>query len=190
MRKAVLLVPLLISALVGSRAEASASFANRALGLDFAGFKILGDNDLVDYGIVPIGLQGAVYLDNGFEAVLRVQLMLFYQKQFVGNPPGPGFIWGGGGQVGARYLFLEESIRPYGELHLAVLGIGRSESTASSEATSAPAVFVGPGVAAGVDFFVADSISVGGRGFFDFFLTLNAPPRFSFGGAITVATYF
>ena len=190
MRKAVLLAALLIVALVSARAEASASFANRALGLDFAGFKIFGDSNLVQYGIVPIGLQGAIYLDNGFEAVLRVQLMLFYQSNFVGSTGGgPGFIWGGGGQVGARYLFLEENIRPYAELHLAVLGIGRSEST-GTEATSAPAVFVGPGVALGVDFFVADSISLGARGFFDFFLTLNSPPRTALGGAITVATYF
>ncbi len=189
MRKVVLLAPLLVGALLAPRADASASFANRSLGIDFAGFKITGDNGLVDFGLVPLGLQGAVYLDNGFEAVLRVQLMLLYQLQFVGRPPGPGFVWGGGGQVGARYLFLEESIRPYGELHLAVLGIGRVESP-DNEASQAPAVFVGPGVALGVDFFVADSISVGGRGFFDLFLSLRAPPRTSFGGAITAATYF
>jgi hypothetical protein len=50
--------------------------------------------------------------------------------------------------------------------------------------------YAGPGVGAGIDFFVADSISLGLRGTFDLYLTLNAPVLFSVGGGLNATTYF
>lgn len=184
------LVAVCVAASLSPAAQASASFANRSLALAFSAFKLVGDDGLVDFGL-PLSLEGAIYIDNGFEVFLRAAAAIFYQQQFVGPNPGPGFVWGGGGQVGSRYLFLEETWRPYAEVHLAVLGIGRNDQAAAgTEASNAPKVFVGPGAGVGLDVFVSDSISVGGRGFFELYITLNSPPRYAFGGGLRVATYF
>jgi len=181
----------LISALVATPAAANASFANRSLGLSFSAFKLVGDDGLVDFGL-PLALEGSFYVENGFVLFLNVAAAIFYQKQFVGAANQGGFVWGGGGQVGARYLFLEENVRPYAELHLAVLGIGKAAGGAEDNmaVTNAPKVFAGPGAAVGVDYFAGDSVSIGVRGFFDLYITLIAAPRYSFGGGLNVATYF
>ncbi len=180
----------LIALLAPSLASANASFANRSLGLSFSAFKLIGDDGLVDFGL-PLALEGSFYVDSGFVFFLNAAAAIFYQRAFVGSTNGAGFVWGGGGQVGARYLFLEENVRPYAELHAAVLGIGKDASGAEgTSASNAPKVFVGPGAAVGVDYFVGESISVGVRGFFDLYITLNSPPRYSFGGGLNVATYF
>jgi outer membrane protein len=181
MRNAVLLSTLV--GLFSTSANASASFANRSIGVDFSGFKFAGEAPS-NYGLVPIALQGGIYIDSGFEVFLRAQLALFYQRTGVGSSNGAGFVWGGGGDLGARYLFLEENIRPYVEVHLAIIGIGLSDTATT------PSVYVGPGLGVGVDVFVADSISIGPRGFFDFFLNLRAAPLFAFGAGFNVVTYF
>ena len=49
----------------------------------------------------------------------------------------------------------------------------------------------GPGAGAGVDFFVADSVSLGLRGTVDLFITLNPTSvLFSVGGGLNATTYF
>ncbi len=183
------LCPLLLafSLAWASPAHASASFANRSLGLGLSGFKFIGDGDLVDFGL-PISLEGSYYIDSGFVLFLNASVTFFYQRKFVLPGGEGGLVLGGGGQVGLRYLFLEENIRPFVDLYAAVLGIGRDETLQGTG--TAPKVFGGPGVAAGVDFFVAESISVGPRAFVDLFITLNFPPRFALGGQVNVATYF
>lgn len=185
------LAAVVIGALMASPALASASFANRSLGLSFSAFKLVGDDGLVDFGL-PLALEGSFYVENSFVFFLNVAAAIFYQKAYVGAFNQAGFVWGGGGQVGARYLFLEENVRPYAELHVAVLGIGKAAAGAedNSAVTNAPKVFAGPGAGVGVDYFAGDSISVGVRGFFDLYITLNSAPRYSFGGGINVATYF
>ena len=180
---------LAVSLLLVSAAPAagSASFANRSIGLEVGAFKFFGDGDLVDFG-VPISLTGSFYIDSSFVFFLHGSVNVFNQRAFVGPRGEGGIVLGGGGQLGLRYLFLEESIRPYVDLYVAVLGIGRPDQR---EATSQPPkFFLGPGAGGGVDFFITDSISAGPRVFFDLFITLNATPRYALGGAITASTYW
>jgi outer membrane protein len=177
-------VVLCAALLLSGEARATASFANRSLGLGFGGFSLLPSGaDVVSWGL-PITLEGGYYIENGFDLYLHVPLMLLSQKVGFGpDKSSPGIIVATGGQFGVRYLFMEESIRPYVMLHLAGLYFFRDAALGNN-------FYAGPGVGAGIDFFVADSISLGVRGTFDLFITLNAPILFSLGGAANVTTYF
>ena len=105
---------LVVGLLCGTQAFASASFANRNLGLGVGGFGIVGNSTAVgiDWG-VPITLEGGFYIESGFEVFLRIPLLFAYQKFGVTADDGPGIVIASGGQFGLKYMFLEESIRPY-----------------------------------------------------------------------------
>lgn len=170
--------------LAASQASATASFANRNIGLGVSGFGIVGDSTAVgiDWG-VPITLEGGFYIENGFEIFLKVPLMFAQQKFGVTANDGPGIVIASGGQFGVRYLFLEESIRPYVSLHLAGLYFIRNDARLNN-------FFAGPGVALGLDFFVGESISLGIRGYSDLYITLNKPVNVALGGGVYATTYF
>jgi outer membrane protein len=187
MRKTVSMLVLSVGVLLSSEAAASTgSFANRELGLGVSAFALLPSGaDLISWGL-PITLEGGFYIENGFALYLKVPLMLLQQKIGFG-PAGdsPGTILATGGQFGIRYLFLEESVRPYVMLHLAGLYLFR-------DAAFGPNFYAGPGLGAGVDFFVAESVSLGLRATADLYITINATPPvlFSLGGGVNVTTYF
>ena len=180
---------LVLGLLAATEANAQAgSFANRSLGLGVSGFGIVsGDAVGIDWG-VPITLEGGFYIESGFEVFLRIPLM--FAHQLFGVPPtnGPGIVLASGGQFGLKYMFLEESIRPYVTLHLAGLYFVRDAQTQ----TQLTNFFMGPGIGAGLDFFVAESVSLGVRSYFDMYVTLNVtnPLSFSLGAGAAATTYF
>jgi outer membrane protein len=188
MRKTLSSWALIAGLLLSTQALASASFANRNLGLGVSGFGIVGDSTAVgiDWG-VPITLEGGFYIDSGFELFLKVPLLFAQQKFGVTTNDGPGIVIASGGQFGVRYLFLEESIRPYVSLHLAGLYFIRDEKLNAGRLNN---FYAGPGVALGCDFFVGESISLGLRGYTDMYITLNKPVNFAIGGGAYVTTYF
>ncbi len=169
-------------------ANASASFANRMLGLS-GGYSTFTNNNVALTTVVPIALEAGYYIESGFDLYLRVQISLVRQGVgFGADRNNPGFLFGIGGQLGIRYLFLEESIRPYVGVHLAGMGL-------PSELRVGPPGYGGLGINGGVDFFLSDSISLGLRGYFDLlmsvrgdtgdFIVLPLP-----GAVISINTYF
>lgn len=179
MRKAFYTWVVMVGLLGATQAQATASYANRNLGVGVSFFKVLGETVGVDWGL-PISLEGGIYLDSGFEVFVQPQFMILSVTTGAMTPDGRGSIFGFGGHLGARYLFSQESIRPYLALHVSVLGL----------AATVTRVFVGPGVSAGSDFFVSDSISLGARLTFDVFWALNVNPSFGLGGGLYATTYF
>jgi outer membrane protein len=165
--------------LVAAPSWATASFANKELGLGVSAFLLEPSSDaLVTWG-VPVTLEGGLYLENGFAVYARIPFMLLKQTD-------GALRFGTGGQVGFRYLFLEETVRPYIMFQAAGLYIFR-------DATTAPNFFVGPGAGAGVDFFVADSVSNGLRATADLYLTLTntqLKAQVSLAGGVYATTYF
>ncbi len=159
------------------------SYGNRTIGLGFGYTSIQSDVEPIKWAI-PITLEGGYYIESGFDIYLRIPLMMAYTAVGLG-PSGTsgGLVIGTGGQFGIRYLFLEESLRPYAGLHLSGIYFFRDSALG-------PNFQFGPGVSAGLEYFVGESISVGARGFFDFFIVLNAPVRFALGGGLAVTTYF
>ncbi len=180
MRKTLSMWVLVMSLLGATNAMASASFANRSLGLGVSAMKLLGDSIHIDWA-VPIALEGGLYVGEGFEIFLRPQFFIVNTTIGANTASGAGTILGGGGHAGVRYLFLEESIRPYVGIQIAVIALARQPTVD---------VYPGAGIQAGIDFFVADSISLGARGYFDAYVVLNFPWSFDVGGGINVTTYF
>src|SRR5262249_28631374 len=126
--------------------------------------------------------DGAVYLDDGFEVGARVPFAMFLTTESHRQRLGTG------GQLYARCLFSQESLRPWADLELDVLYIFRDNADAATQQQ----VFWGPGVSAGPDVFIRQSVSVGARGMFTLYIALNndAPLRPSYGGTLNAQVYF
>ncbi len=191
MRKTLKLSMLLLAMCGATQALASASFANRSLGAGVSFIKIVGESSLGTDWFVPISLEGGLYIDNGFEVFLRPQFFLAQATFGAPTPSGAGLVIGGGGQLGVRYLFLEESIRPYMGLHLSAIVLSRCPSTVPcSEMQTQAVAYPGAGVEVGSDFFVGESVSLGIRGLVDLYIQLNRPVMFGIGGGLYATTYF
>ena len=162
--------------------EAQAQFANRSLGGGLGAMKFIGGagKSGVDFA-APLTLEGTLYIESGFDVYARIPLMIVSVVTGADTVSGRGLIFGTGGHLGVRYLFLEETIRPYVGLELAGFVLITKPEVG---------VLVGPGVCAGLDFFVADTVSIGARANFDLFLQLNDNPHPAFGGVLNVAAYF
>jgi hypothetical protein len=188
MRKTVALLLALSVFSFAPSALASASFANKNLGLGIGYTKFLGDlasvsGILTDWA-VPLTLNGGFYIESGFEAYLRIGALFMFQKTGLGaDGTGSGVLVGLGGQFGARKLFLEENIRPYVGIHFAGFGAAKEGQ---------PVAFLpGVGTTGGVDFFVGESISLGVQVTADVYLSLvPVVARVSIGGGGVFTTYF
>lgn len=159
--------------------EAHAQFANRSLGLS-AGYISLAQTDVgIDQGI-PISLDASLYIENGFDFVVTFPLMILRDTADPAFPGGRQVI-GVAPSSGIRYLFSEESVRPYLEADISYLHVFRETGTSD---------FVGIGPAAGIDIFTGDTVSIGARVMYTAYLSLNAPVQSSFGGLVGLKTYF
>ncbi|MBL8950984.1 MAG: hypothetical protein JNK82_09425 [Myxococcaceae bacterium] len=170
--------PLLVVALLAS-GTAHAQFQNRHLGIEVSPMRFT-DAD-VTTGLMAV-LDGAYYLDNGFEIGLRVPLAMFLtsvaSRQLLGT----------GGQAYFRYLFMQESLRPWAGLELDVLYLFRENPDLSTNAQ----IFAGPGASVGVEYFVTDDVSLGARTFFAMYFGINSRSLFrpSYGGTLSASVYF
>lgn len=162
-----------VVALLGA-APAHAQFANRSLGLSLGYMDFQRTGGLGDAFF--LGIDASLYIESGFELVSLSKVAFPKdaadpnEKRVVGLAP----------SVGLRYLFLEESIRPY-------LGTDLSYLIVFKESVSN---FVGLGPNAGVDFFVSDSVSLGLRAQYNFYLALNEDTQTSLALSAGVAAYF
>lgn len=159
-------------ALLGA-APAHAQFANRSLGLSL-GYMNFQRTAGLDSGAF-IGIDASVYIENGFELVSLTKITFpldpATDKRVIGLAP----------SVGMRYLFMEESIRPYLGADLSYLLVFKDASTPQ---------YVGLGPNAGIDFFVSESISLGARAQYNFYIALNEETQTSLILSGGVAAYF
>ena len=179
MRKA--LTSIAFGAALFFSSEAHAQFANKRIGLELGVYRF-SDNDIT-LGL-PLVLEGSFYIENGFEVGLRVPLTLYLTR--FGNQQ----YFGLGANVFIRYLFSEETLRPWigGEVDFSY--IFRDEN---SDMTGNQRYFFGPGAAAGLDWFISDTVSIGPRAFFTLNLALNsktAVVRPTYGGTFNAFAYF
>jgi len=177
----------LIFCLASASAAHATSFANRGLGLGFGFMRIFADDSTVPDFAVPLWLEGSYYAESGFDVYVRIPLALANVKIGAPTASGAGLVVATGGQFGVRYLFLEETIRPFVSVHLSGIYVLRPTQNGVDIGSN---LLAGPGVGAGVEYFVGDSVSLQLRGFVDWFISLNGPQRFSVGGTLTASTYF
>ncbi len=152
--------------------EARAQFANKSLGV-FPGYMRMNADPTVDWAL-PLSFEGSLYVESGFDLVIRVAPMLVTEKLLQHQMFGASFA------LGVRYLLSEESLRPYVGANLAGLYFDRADNKG----------YGGVGAFAGLDYFVSDSVSLGARAFANFYLELNQPVTEGVGVQGGVATYF
>ncbi len=163
---------LLFLGVLAAPLSAHAQFANRSVNLS------VGYLDL-NYAAVsdgfPIGIGYSGYIEAGFEWTVAAQFMILRNavanRQMVGAAGGPGI----------RYLFLEESLRPYVGGELTYLHVFDPE-------VNFQRVGIGPYV--GVDYFLTDSFSLGARGQVNLYLMLNEPVNRSVGLNVIASAWF
>lgn len=160
-------LPLLTAAVVCGQ------FSNHSLGV--------GANAATSIDHHPLwslSLEGSWYIENGFD--------LYVQVPFTLTTTTPNRLTPATGiHLGVRYLFLEESIRPWVGLHLANVTVFTMPD---------PTIFAGVGAAAGLEFFFTDAFTIGARGTYDLVLNVDltrpVDVRHNFGASLSVATWF
>jgi hypothetical protein len=179
-----ILVVFLSSGVVAAESPSgAASFANRGVGVGLGAVRVFGQDPSVPDALVPLWLEYASYVESGFEVFGRVPVALASVRVGADTPDGRGLVLAAGFQLGVRYLFLEEGVRPFISLHLGGLVVARQAALGDN-------VLAGPGAGAGLEVFVVSSLSLQARVFAEWDVTLNAPQRFSAGATVTAATYF
>jgi outer membrane protein len=155
---------------------ASAQFNNTALGVGPLFSSVVGQGP--QYGL---HFEYARYLESSFELFARAPVLLVEVPVGADTPTGQGRVFGTGLSLGARYLFHEDTLRPWVGLQLS-----------SSVLITTPQVswYLGGGPSAGLDWVVSDSILLGARGTYDVFVELNRPWRHQLGVTLLFAVTF
>lgn len=155
------------------------NFGNRSFTGGAAIHKFFSSPDAVEAVVPALHLGMTYYLGAGFEIAVLAHGALAYREAGVTVGGGGGFVFAGLVHAGARYLFSEESVRPYFGLHLPLLYVW-------------PSVFsLGAGANAGVEWFVSDSVSIGPRASVDLMIRdLNQPVSVGLGLAAVVSGHY
>jgi outer membrane protein len=155
--------------------HAFAQHENHSLSLA-AGYTNLRDAAAATYGF-PIGFGCTGYIDSGFEWTANVDAMLLTESGTARN------IFGLAAGPGLRYLFLQESIRPWVGAEISYLHLFQIDQASSH---------LGLGPNAGLDFFVTEQFSLGLKGHLDFYAILRDPIalRTSVGGVLVGSAWF
>ena len=161
---------------LGWAQTAQAQYANKSITI--AGGYLGTDKGVGFNGAVPLYIGGSLYLEGGWELYTHFPIALVRE-----NTTGSWFL-GWGNHTGIRYLLSEDYLRPYVGAELAFLQILRDTGLGGTHTS------VGPGVIAGVEYFVSESISVGVRAQMNVFLSLPLEALFSYGGAATLGIWF
>lgn len=168
-----LLCVLGLAAALFAATPAQAQFSNRSLGLSL-GFMNFNRTAGLEGGAF-VGFDASYYIENGFDLVSLTKL------SFPKDPGTGKRVVGLAPSVGIRYLFMEESFRPYVGNDISYLFVFRSGSTGQ---------YVGLGPNLGFDLFVTDSVSLGLRGQYNFYIALNEKTQTSLTGSVGAAAYF
>lgn len=154
---------------------ARAQFANHSIGLEVGGLYIANPSAQNIGSGGGIGIDSTLYIESGFDLVFRVLLTINRQWQPEANVIGilP--------TVGFRYLFSEDTIRPYLGLSLAYLGMLTGAADTSH-------VNVVP--TAGVEFFVSNNTALSIQAEYHLIIALNSPLEHAIVGLARVGWYF
>ncbi|AEI65905.1 outer membrane beta-barrel protein [Corallococcus macrosporus] len=153
---------------------AHAQFANRSLGLSL-GYMDFNDTRGLDNSMF-VGIDASLYIENGFE-VVSLSKITFPRDTTDGNERR---VVGLAPSIGIRYLLMEESIRPYVGSDLSYLIVFKNNVSN----------FVGIGPNVGIDYFVSDSVSLGARAQYNFYIALNDETQRTLTVSLGAAAYF
>ncbi|MBL8916799.1 MAG: hypothetical protein JNM17_39215 [Archangium sp.] len=154
---------LALLACVTASLAARAQFNNSSLSAGPLVNSVIGQG--AQYGLA---LEYDRYLESGFELVARAPVVIAETPVGADTPSGAGRVFGTGLSVGARYLFLEEQLRPWAGLQL---------TWTILITQPAPVWGLGAGPSLGLDWVFHESFALSLRGSYDVFVELNRPWR-------------
>jgi outer membrane protein len=158
----------LLAALMCLAAPAArAQFNNSQLGAGPAFNSVIGQGP--QYGLF---IEYGRYLESSFEFFARAPVLIVETPSGANTPTGQGRVFGTGLSLGVRYLFNEDTLRPWVGLQLT-----------GSVLITQPQVawFLGGGTSLGLDWVLSESFALGVRGSYDVFVELNQPWRHQVG---------
>jgi len=153
---------------------AQAQLPERSLGISVGYLSVNGAVAEIGHAY-PLGIEGSLYLDRGFELLAHLPVALLRQEDrnrtVVGIAPA----------LGVRYLFWEELIRPYVGVELGYQHIFGIDETSH---------FVGGGANVGVEVLATETLAIGLRTQLNLWASSGASVLISFGSLINCAIYF
>jgi outer membrane protein len=154
---------------------ASAQFENHSVSLS-AGYLAFEAASEIRHGL-PVGLGYSGYIDNGFEWTASLEVMLLTTRVTEQN------VFGLSGGPGIRYLFLQESVRPWVGSELKYVHLFGSDQVSS---------YVGLNPEIGLDVFVTEQFSLGGKGQFNLYARVQerVEVQMAFGGSVVGTAWF
>lgn len=179
---------LVLAVALGLGAKAQAQFANKSLGLEVGLLDLGGLSSGYNKLAIPLALNGSLYLESHWELTAHLG-GLFYQLP-AGPKPNRAAL---DGAIGVRYLFLEETFRPYigfGITPLWLVGASASADGASTGLAVDAPLYLGLYASAGMEYFVGTSVSLGLKLQYSEYASLNDGFKFSVGAVGYVAAYF
>lgn len=163
--------------------QAQAQFQNKSIGLSAGYLNPLSTSPGSIAWTLPVGIYATYYLENNFDLVFELDGLIAHQSAPISQN-----IWGVNvTPIGVRYLFLQESFRPYVGLDASFLHFFGGTANLYGSSTSSSYVGVGPN--AGFDAFLSDSLSIGLKLRYNLYIDLNNVSS-AFDATARIATYF
>ncbi len=186
MRQTLVFAGLLAVLLAGN--EAHAQFQNKSIGLSVGFVDLLSQNAAAGAPIqwaLPFGVTFTYYMENHFDLVFEMDGIIAHTSAT--NDPN---IWGlNVTPIGVRYLFMEDTFRPYLGIDASYLHFFSNDTNPQVIGSSGSSNYIGVGPNGGFDYFIADNLSLGIKARINVYLTLNAVDA-SFDATARIATYF
>jgi len=156
-------------------APAQAQYGNHRMGLGTGVMNFNAKDVESIWGYIPLAVEYSLYIENSFDVGAMAPMVILFDTDNKRQHFATGL------SFNFRYLFMEEYIRPYAGIQLGGIYVFRKELGS---------FFIDIGPIAGVDFFIADTWSIGPRLFGTLHFMLNERMRYSIGGVFSVHTYF
>ncbi len=167
--------------------QARAQFANHSIGFEAAGVYVANPEAQRVGSGAQLGLNAALYIESGFELYFRALVGIHHGDAAIcGGKVGGCEVVGVVPAMGFRYLFSEDTIRPYLGLtagYLAFFGKNADNSDAVNSRFSLSPM-------GGIEFFVAENFSIGLQAEYHLMLELNGSPAHAVIGLGKVGWYF
>ena len=182
-----LLVNGVFAACLLTGAQARAQFANHSIGFEAGGVYVANPEAQRVGSGAQVGLNASLYIESGFEVYFRALVGIHHGDAGIcGGKPSGCEVVGVVPAMGFRYLFSEDTIRPYLGLTVGYLAFFGKNVDNSDNVNSRFSI----SPMGGIEFFVSDNFSIGLQAEYHLMLELNGSPAHAVIGVGKVGWYF
>jgi outer membrane protein len=158
---------------------AHAQYESNSLGLSL-GYMDFNRTSGLEGGFF-VGFDASLYIGSGLEIDHAVEVVSLTKLTFPKDPSTGKRVIGLAPSLGLRYVIPMDSFRPFAGTDISYLLVFRESSTGQ---------YVGLGPNVGFEYMFGDSVSMGLRGQYNFYIALNEKTQTSLTFGATAAAYF